>query len=491
VWSYLLRRLLLLVPTMFGALVITFAIARMGQDPLRSSLSATGDEEGALDPKLIGQSIESGLTKARRTGQDLPALLNTRGFLDQADLVAWLRQLERRPDQDEADRLRSETRLWIQGRFAAAPLYAIIQDPELTELHGPASLAFSFCAYRPLLKIDLQVLAETERRRIRLRNQALRFLRIEHENDRTHGYRLTDPDPASKRLAIAEFWQRYGNDFQFSTTKRWQAVVLETGFVDFFVRFFSGQLESEQFQRPVMDLIGERWYVSFWLQMISVCLAWGIAVPLGIRSARIDGSLEDNVTTNSLFLLWSLPDFFVGSLLLFYFCTDRTGAPAWFPNRGLSSPDALWYGTPRYLLDLAWHGLLPLICLTYASFTVLSRYMRGQMLEQLHTDYARTARAKGCAEDRVVYGHCLRNSLVTMITLGSGLLTVLFGGFVIVESIFSINGLGLLLLDAARAQDVPLIMSSTIISVGLLLLSILTADLLYAVVDPRIREQFT
>ncbi|MFW5845075.1 MAG: ABC transporter permease, partial [Planctomycetota bacterium] len=382
------------------------------------------------------------------------------------------------------------TRLWLQGRWILPHLVAIIADEDLAELHGPASLAFSFAAYRPLLSIDTELLSTQHLQAITVRNNQLKNLRIAFDNDPQLGYVTLIADTAAHRQRLLAFWDQHAPAYAVAPGERWGAILFETGFVDFFARFFTGRLESEQFKRPVFALIGERWYVSFWLQFFSVLIAWCVAVPLGIRSARRNGSLEDRTTTTGLFLLWSLPDFFVGSLLLFYFATDRADAAAWFPNRGLSSDGSLWFGTPRYLLDLLWHAFLPLIVLTYASFTVLSRYMRGQLLDQFGADYARSARAKGCDEDRVVYGHCLRNSMVTMITLGSGLLTALFGGFVIVEYIFSINGLGLLLLDAARAQDTPLIMGSTIISVTLLLVSILVADVLYAVVDPRIRGRF-
>jgi len=131
-----------------------------------------------------------------------------------------------------------------------------------------------------------------------------------------------------------------------------------------------------------------------------------------------------------------------------------------------------------------------MLVLCYASFTALSRYMRANLLEQFNADYARTARAKGCSEDQVVYRHCLRNSLITMITLGGGLLGELFSGALIVELLFSIPGLGLLLLEAAKANDAPLVMGSTVISVSLLLIGILLADICYALVDPRVRSRY-
>jgi peptide/nickel transport system permease protein len=200
--------------------------------------------------------------------------------------------------------------------------------------------------------------------------------------------------------------------------------------------------------------------------------------------------LEDRTTTTALFMAWSMPSMFLGTLLLYHLCTDTSGSKAWFPNRGLSSDNSLWMPTGQYLWDLLWHAALPLFVLSYASFTALSRYMRANLLEQLDADYVRTARAKGCSDDQVVYGHATRNSLITMITLGSGLLAELFSGALIVELIFSIPGLGWLMLDAAIQQDGPLLMGSTVISVSLLLFGILVADLLYAVADPRIRSRY-
>jgi peptide/nickel transport system permease protein len=486
-----------MIPTLLGILLINFAILRLAGDPLRSQIRGGGgdSEESGLDPKLLGQSIESALTTAYATGRHLPAVINLRGFTSRTDVEAWLRRTERSAESSdkESERISAEIGLWGQGPFLVEPLYEILKDPKLKELHGPASFAFTFCAYQPLDPVDTRKISEErrqERRVIIKRNQQLQELRIFHDNNFEKGFVTKDDEYEAKLGELDAFWAEHGASYQFGTGSRWGAILFHTGFIDFFGRLFTGNLHSEQFSRPVFELIGERWQVTFWLQILSVVIAWIVAVPIGIRSARRNGSLEDQATTNSLFVAWSLPDFFVGALLLFYLCTDRPEGPAWFPNRGQSSDGSLWYSTTDYLIDLVWHGMLPMICLTYGSFTVLSRYMRGSMLDQMGADYARTARAKGCSEDRIVYHHNLRNSMVTMITMGSGLLTALFGGFIVVEQIFSINGLGLLLLDAARANDAPLVMASTIISVLLLLFSLLIADLMYAVADPRIRSRY-
>ncbi len=278
------------------------------------------------------------------------------------------------------------------------------------------------------------------------------------------------------------------------TWRRWTALLAETGFADTMAKMATGELWSETRKAGVFSLIGERWGISFTYNLLAIVIAWCVAIPLGIRSARRQGTLEDAATTNALFLLWSLPSFFVGSLLVFYLCTDRTVGgvlvKAPFPNRGVISDGHEWLSTLAWLADATWHAALPLLVLCYGSFTALSRYMRGSVLDQLGSDFARTARAKGVDEDGVVWRHVVPNSLITMITLGSGLLAALFGGSVVVEYLFSIPGLGSLLLDAAKQQDAPLVMGSTVISVGLLLIGILVADLLYAVADPRVRARY-
>ena len=268
------------------------------------------------------------------------------------------------------------------------------------------------------------------------------------------------------------------------------ALVLRSGFIHFMTKLATLDLYSESRKDYVFNVIADRWSVTFWLNTIAILIAWAVSIPLGIRSARRIGTWEDRTTTTTLFLAWSMPSMFLGTLLLYHLCTDTAMSKALFPNRGLSSDGAMWYPTGAYLMDLLWHAFLPLLVLSYSSFTALSRYMRANLLEQLDADYVRTARAKGCSDDAVVYGHASRNSMITMITLGSGLLAELFSGALIVELIFSIPGLGWLMLEAAVERDAPLLMGATVISVSLLLVGILIADLLYAVADPRIRSRY-
>jgi peptide/nickel transport system permease protein len=487
--GYILKRLLLMIPTMLGILIINFVILRLQRPTLANEMNAAiGELAGALKPTQSA-GAESYLARFRRTGNDLPPLVNLRGFTTKQDMIERLRAISRKGNPPEASRNGAEKDLWLYGAMGAGPLAAVLDDPTLAELYGPASMALSMCAYVPLLPEDLPRLGERVPE-IRARNARLAKLRIDYVNDADKGFVTTDPEAERKRSELLALIGQNRAEFAHSTGRALGMMLTKTGFIDFLGKLCTNTLYSETRQEKVFSVIGRYWYVTAWLNLLSIVIAWGVSVPLGIRSARRIGTLEDHATTNVLFLMWSLPSFFVGTILLHYLCTDHGATHAPFPNRGLSSPDSLWMSTPRYLCDLAWHGALPLLVLCYGSFTSLSRYMRGNLLDQLQSDYVRTARAKGNDEDRVVYRHAVPNSMITMITLGSGLLASLFGGFVFVESIFSIPGLGWLLLDAARQNDAPLIMGSTIISVALLLIGILIADLLYGVVDPRIRGRY-
>lgn len=489
--AYLVRRLLLMLPTFFGILVINFAVMRCQGPTLVEELNQrSGQEEGNKVQNAV-KNVENYLGRFRRTGNDRPALYNTRGWTDKEDVLAWLKSIERGPgNPDEAKRNRREIDLWFQGPMFVRPLYEVIADDSLRKYHGIASMAFSLCAYVPLNLEDLDRLSLAEQARIQARNRELRGCRIDFTNDYQNGFAVNDGEYDAKRAKINALFEANAAELTFSTGQKWRALFLDTGFSRLLGSLFTGRLYSEARKAYVYELIADRWYVTFWLNFLSMLIAWGVAIPLGIRSARRIGTWEDRVTTNALFLLWSLPSFFIGTIFLHHLCTNTESHAALFPNRGLSSPDNLWMSAPRYLVDLLHHSFLPLVVLCYGSFTSLSRYMRGNMLEQLNSDYVRSARAKGCTEDQIVYGHALKNSMITMITLAAGLLSELFGGFVIVENIFSIPGLGTLMLDGAKNNDAPLVMGSTVISVGLLLIGILLSDILYAVVDPRVRSRY-
>lgn len=496
--TYILRRLIWMIPTLLIILMVNFAMMRMRIPSLVEEMSQGGRGEGGMQAdKSTVRSVGAHLRKFRLSGYDLPALLNLRGFESRDFLIQELKRAEGgSPLLCESERRTILAQLWIRGTLALEPLAEILADPGLSHFHPPAAEAFVYCALVPRTPED-DDRSETWKAAIDNRNLSLEALLIRYRNDPTHGY-VTEESPEDiqkKLLKIQDLWQQNRTEWQRTTARVWKATIRETGFYSVVHKLCTGRLYSETRQEYAFTLIGQRWQVTFWLNAIALVLAWIVSIPLGIRSARRLGTLEDKTTTSTLFLLWSLPPFFIGTLMIHHFCTPYQGADgqliaAWFPHADLTSQGSQWLSTPAWLADIVWHGVLPLLVLTYGSFTALSRYMRGQLLDQLRADYIRTARSKGCSEDRIVYHHALPNSLTTMITLGSHLLADLFGGALVVELLWSVPGLGTLMLDAAIYRDAPLLMATTLISVLLLLIGILIADILYAVVDPRIRGRY-
>jgi peptide/nickel transport system permease protein len=243
--------------------------------------------------------------------------------------------------------------------------------------------------------------------------------------------------------------------------------------------------ESFKDKRPVWDKIRERLPVTITLNVISILLTYAIAIPLGIYSSVRPGSWPDSISTTAVFMLYSLPSFWVGTLILVYLCSGDY--LLLFPPAGLHSLDyEPEWPLFRRVVDYSWHIAMPVVCLTYGSFAALSRYTRSSMLETVRQDYVRTARAKGLPERVVIFKHMLRNSLIPMVTMLAAILPALVGGSFIVETIFSIPGIGQLGYQSILARDHPVVLALFSISSVLTLFGILIADLLLAVVDPRI-----
>ncbi len=244
---------------------------------------------------------------------------------------------------------------------------------------------------------------------------------------------------------------------------------------------------SLQDGRLVTDRIGEALPTTLLLATLALLLSYAIAVPLGTLAAVKRSSLLDRAITFGLFLLYSLPTFWV-ALVLLQLLAGGSGS-ARFPLQGLTSPgfDALGFGGK--LLDLAWHLVLPVGVLTYGSLALISRHVRSGMLEVVRQDFIRTARAKGLDERTVVLRHVLRNSLLPVVTLFGLMLPQLMGGSVIVEQIFGIPGMGQLAFEAILHRDYPTVMGITTLVALLTMTSMLATDLAYVAIDPRVRPE--
>ncbi len=247
-------------------------------------------------------------------------------------------------------------------------------------------------------------------------------------------------------------------------------------------------------KRPVVSIVAETLPVTLLLNLVTIPIIYAIAITAGIRSAQHRGKLFDVGVGTSMVALWSLPVMWVGVMAIGFFASKDY----WylFPTGGLHDTLASRMAfLPRYvegtfhrgyLLDVAWHLVLPVACLTYGGFAVLTKLMRAAMLENITADFARTARAKGLPERVVIYRHVLRNSILPLITVAASILPGLLGGSVIVESIFSINGMGRLMIEAINTRDRDVILSITLVSGLISLLCLILADICYAIADPRV-----
>ena len=236
--------------------------------------------------------------------------------------------------------------------------------------------------------------------------------------------------------------------------------------------------------RPVLTLILEKLPVTLRLNIFAILLTYLLAIPLGIFSAVRPDTKTDQAITFVLFFLDSLPVLWTALMLQALFC--KGGWYPLFPLKGIT-PDILpGMSTWTILGRTALHYILPVFCLSYAGFAGLTRFTRSGMLEVIHQDYIRTARAKGAPESSVILHHAFRNALIIMITLFAGLLPSLAGGSILVEYVFNIPGMGSLSMLALSSRDIPLLMALFAFGGVLTLLGILLADILYVIADPRI-----
>lgn len=236
----------------------------------------------------------------------------------------------------------------------------------------------------------------------------------------------------------------------------------------------------------VRDKIWSSVSVSFWLIFFSVLLSYIVSIPVGILSASRKGGRFDRASSVVLYSLYSLPSFFIATILLYTFANPDFFS--WFPESGISDPEifnenwSLW----KKLEHQAPFFVLPLIAYTYSSFAFLSRIMRAGMIDVIEKDFVRTARAKGLTERNVLLKHVLKNSLIPIITVFANIFPAAVGGSVILESIFAIPGMGKLGYEAILNLDYPIIMAVFTVSGALTILGYIIADILYALVDPRI-----
>ncbi|HSC71184.1 MAG TPA: ABC transporter permease, partial [Candidatus Methylomirabilis sp.] len=257
---------------------------------------------------------------------------------------------------------------------------------------------------------------------------------------------------------------------------------LHVQYVRFYTQFFTGELRSFKDNQPVLGKLVERTLNSLPLFVVGTILVWCYAFPVGIATAVKRNTTLDRCTTVVVFALISIPGFYLAYLAIIFvvetFQVDVIGLRT-FGREGVRPLFAA--------MDRIWHLVLPSVLGATAGIAVLSRYVRSQMLEVIGADYVRTARSKGVDEDQVLYYHALRNGLLPFVTMLGLLIPGLIGGSVIFETIFAWPGIGRLGYEAILSRDYPVVIALNFIAAVLTLIGTLISDLLYMLVDPRIR----
>lgn len=289
------------------------------------------------------------------------------------------------------------------------------------------------------------------------------------EEPRYRGARGLDP------TLVAEIERKFG--FDRPAHERFFKMVGDYLRFDFGRSFFR--------DRSVVALIVEKMPVSITLGLWSTLLIYLISIPLGILKAVRDGSRFDVATSVAVLIGYAIPGFLFAILLVVLFAGGSF--VQWFPMRGLATPGSADWSLPARILDYLWHAALPTLALVIGGFASLTMLTKNCFLEEIRKQYVVTARAKGASENRVLYGHIFRNAMLLIVAgFPAAFISILFTGALLVEVIFSLDGLGLLGFESALRRDYP-VMFGTLYIFGLLgLVMHIIGDVMYTVVDPRI-----
>ena len=255
-------------------------------------------------------------------------------------------------------------------------------------------------------------------------------------------------------------------------------------YTDWVTKVLQGDLGSSyRYNEPVWDVIQDRFPVSLYYGLVTLIITYIVCIPLGVLKAIRHRTLVDSFSSVLIFMGYAIPGYALGSLLLLYFSVRLE----WFPMSGFVSLQFQEMSTLEKILDLISHSVLPLICYLVGSFALVTLLLKNHLMDNLAADYMRTAIAKGVSFRKSVTGHAMRNSLIPIATTFGQNITLLVSGSFLIETIFDIDGFGLLGLTAILDRDYPVVMGVVFLSSLLLLIGNIISDFLVALVDPRIR----
>ncbi len=280
-----------------------------------------------------------------------------------------------------------------------------------------------------------------------------------------------------------QYQRKYGTDTDniFLRYARWM------GIAPLYDGTYNGLLQgnfgySYEYQKDVVDVIPTPMINTIKINIIATILALGITIPLGILCAVKRGSALDQGTQVLTIIGYSLPTFLFSILFIWVFCSKL----GWLPPSGMKTPGSSFTGMKKFWDEL-YYMILPLMVMTFSSLGSMTRYVRASMIEALSLDCIKTARAKGIKEKVVIYSHAWRNALIPVVSLVVGWFLGIFGGSLVIEEMFAINGMGKLMITSLRTADYEVVLFMQLFYVAISLLGNLIIDLVYGLVDPRVR----
>ncbi len=280
-----------------------------------------------------------------------------------------------------------------------------------------------------------------------------------------------------------EYQRQYGTDTKNLAVKycRWIGVMPN------YYGEYSGLLQGDfgysyEHKDDVINVVQEPMKNTIFINIFATILALAITIPLGIVCAVKKGSKGDQAMQVFTIIGYSLPSFVTAIVFVWIFCSLL----GWFPPSGMKTPGSNYTGW-KWFTDRMYYMALPLITMTFCSLGSMTRYVRASMIDALSLDCIRTARAKGVTEKAVIYSHAWRNALIPIVTLVVGWFLGIFGGSLIFENIFGINGMGKLMISSLRTQDFDVVVLLQLFYVAISLIGNLIIDIVYGLVDPRVR----
>lgn len=492
--KYILKRIIVFIPTLLAITIIAFIIIiNAPGDPVERMVVAA-QAGGEVGTQSANQAEQKRFWK-RKLGLDLPVFYFSISSLAEADT---LYKVFDKNEKNTLSRLTAEYGNWQQ---ISEYYHALI---DLNSAHRQIKVD-SITAYPRTVGEVKDKLSVSYFESLSLRSSydkkviESKFNKLEEMYASLPVFSVLKPllaDCRVKYVTMIEnqtIWKNYIPAINFYPENQYHRWIFGDGnwltgegseFTKGVVRGDFGT--SYKTKQPISDVIAAKITWSLFFSMMAVVLGYIISIPLGIQSAVKRGTLFDRASTVVLFILYSLPGFWLATLLLMTFANPDVFFV--FPASGVQPVEG--FGENAGILDIISGTLpyivLPLICYTYSSFAFLSRTMRVSMLEISSMDYIRTARAKGLQESSVIYKHGLRNALLPIITVFANVFPAAIGGSVILETIFTIPGMGYEAFTAINDQNYPMIIAILTITGILTLVGYLISDILYAVADPRI-----